>query len=367
MSDRIQRLLSIATAVVGMVLVAGYGVAAGSAEPEGMRQLTQLSHSPKSTNADLVIERLRCEYLENPMGIDVLAPRLSWVLQSKERGQKQTAYRILVASSSEFLAKDQGDLWDSGKVAGDQTIQVVYQGKPLQTRMQCFWKVQVWDKDEKLSQWSDSASWSMGLLKPTDWQAKWIAAPAQPSHAPHNGYHSELAASPDAPQWVGVDLGANRKLDGVRLYPAHPYDWSPDTPGFMFPVRFKIEAGQEADFSDAKTVLDESDADVPNPGLESCLYRFPAITARYVRLSVNRLAHRDASNYAFALAEMEVLLGEDNIAQGAPVIASSSIESGGWAKSKLVDGLVLPDSGDDDVTQRPATMLRKESHGPSSP
>lgn len=116
----------------------------------------------------LTIERLRCEYLQNPQGIDVIAPRLSWALESDGRGQKQTAYRVLVASSAAKLAADEADLWDSGKVAGDQTIQVAYQGKLLQTKMPCFWKVQVWGKDGQMSQSSESASWTMGLLKPTD-------------------------------------------------------------------------------------------------------------------------------------------------------------------------------------------------------
>ena len=309
----------------------------------------------------LAIERLRCEYIQNPQGIDVVAPRLSWVLKSDVRGQKQTAYRVLVASSAAKLAADQSDLWDSGKVASDQTIHVVYQGKPLQTRMQCFWKVQAWDKHGNPSQSSEPASWSMGLLKPADWEAKWIAARAKSPRTPHNGYHSELATSADAMQWVAVDLGVERKIDGVRLYAARPYDWSPDTPGFMFPVRYKIEAGQEADFSDAKTVVDRSGADVPNPGVKALTHLFKPISARYVRLSVTRLAYRDGSNYGFALAEMQVLSGENNLAKGATVLASSSIEGGGWAKEKLVDGRVLPEvGGTDDVTQRPVTMLRKE-------
>jgi alpha-L-rhamnosidase len=62
---------------------------------------------------------LRCEYLDNPLGIDVVRPRLSWVLIASEaelRGQRQAAYQILVASSLERLVRDEGDLWDSGKV-----------------------------------------------------------------------------------------------------------------------------------------------------------------------------------------------------------------------------------------------------------
>lgn len=117
---------------------------------------------------------LRCEYLVDPLGIDVVEPRLSWTVQSSQRGQRQTAYRILVASSRELIDKKTGDLWDSGLVASDRTIQVAYAGKPLRSQMQCFWTVRVWDKDDKPSSWSEAASWSMGLLDPEDWKAQWI-------------------------------------------------------------------------------------------------------------------------------------------------------------------------------------------------
>jgi len=117
---------------------------------------------------------LRCEYLTNPMGIDVTEPRLSWRLESKTRGQKQTAFHVLVASSRDKLDKGVGDLWDTGTVKSDQSIHVAYQGNPLKSRMRCFWKVRVWDKDERTSDWSEPASWMMGMLKPEDWQAKWI-------------------------------------------------------------------------------------------------------------------------------------------------------------------------------------------------
>ena len=77
------------------------------------------------------VEGLRCEYLENPLGIDVEKPRLSWQLSPGPRGQRQTAYHILVASSPEKLRNDQGDLWDSGRVDSDQSVFVVYAGRPL--------------------------------------------------------------------------------------------------------------------------------------------------------------------------------------------------------------------------------------------
>jgi alpha-L-rhamnosidase len=91
------------------------------------------------------VTNLRCEYLVNPLGIDVVQPRFCWLIESARRGQKQTAYQVLVAGSAERIAEDKGDLWDSGKVASDQTAQVEYQGKTLDSRMRCWWKVRVWD------------------------------------------------------------------------------------------------------------------------------------------------------------------------------------------------------------------------------
>ena len=123
----------------------------------------------------LTPEYLRCEYRVNPSGIDQTSPRLSWVVQSARRAQNQSAYRILVASTEVLLADGKADLWDSGKIDSDQTNQIVYAGKPLQSQMRCHWKVMVWDADDNASGWSDPALWTMGLLKPTDWQARWIS------------------------------------------------------------------------------------------------------------------------------------------------------------------------------------------------
>jgi hypothetical protein len=116
---------------------------------------------------------LRCEYLANPLGIDVERPRLSWCLASGAREHAQNAYQVLVASSPENLQKDDGDLWNSGKVGSPQTAFVVYDGKPLESVMRAWWKVRVWDEQGRVS-WSGPAYWSMGLLRDADWQGRWI-------------------------------------------------------------------------------------------------------------------------------------------------------------------------------------------------
>ncbi|GAB3640495.1 hypothetical protein GCM10027423_11310 [Spirosoma arcticum] len=119
---------------------------------------------------------LRCEFSDNPLGIETTTPRLSWQLTSSQRNQSQTAYRILVATSPESLQKEQGTMWDSGKQMTDQSLLVPYAGKPLMAAEQYLWKVQVWDKAGKPSAWSSAAHWRMGLPTAADWgRAQWIA------------------------------------------------------------------------------------------------------------------------------------------------------------------------------------------------
>jgi alpha-L-rhamnosidase len=137
-------------------------------------------HGPVATShaaeaGVLNVERLRCEYLEAPSGIDETTPRLSWIVTSDERNQRQTAYRILVASSEEKIAGDEGDLWDSGVVEKSNTVNIPYAGKALRSRQPCYWKAMAWDADGQPSAWSHPARWSMGLLEPGDWKAEWIS------------------------------------------------------------------------------------------------------------------------------------------------------------------------------------------------
>lgn len=126
------------------------------------------------------VKDLRCEYRVNPLGVDSKKPRLSWVIESEKRGFIQGAYRILVASSRETIAAGNGDLWDSGKVKSNQSVNVVYDGEKLQSGEQCFWKVQVWDKKGKKSAQSEPASWSMGILNASQWKGKWIGLEGPP-------------------------------------------------------------------------------------------------------------------------------------------------------------------------------------------
>jgi len=132
---------------------------------------------PNISAGELRVTRMTCDYRVGPLGVDAALPQLSWRLESGVRGQKQTAYQVLVADSRELLEKDAGDLWDSGKVASEENIGVPYGGKPLASRQQVFWKVRVCDVTGKPSAWSSPATWTMGVLTPDAWNAKWISAP----------------------------------------------------------------------------------------------------------------------------------------------------------------------------------------------
>lgn len=120
---------------------------------------------------------LQCEYLQNPLGLDVLQPRLSWKLgtTSLARGLKQTAYQVLVSSSQALLDQDSGDLWNSGTIRSSESVNITYAGTPLSSGKACYWKVRFQDAQGVWSSWSAPAFWRMGLLA-DDWAAKWIGS-----------------------------------------------------------------------------------------------------------------------------------------------------------------------------------------------
>ncbi|MGF7231078.1 family 78 glycoside hydrolase catalytic domain [Arachidicoccus sp.] len=135
--------------------------------------IVALASAKASMTDGLQIINLRCEALENPSAVDAIYPRLSWAALSKERNVQQVAYQILVASSLKKLSNNDGDLWDSKKTLSSNSIQIAYEGKSLLSRQSCYWKVRIWTNKGGVA-WSSAASWSMGLLNRTDWQAKWI-------------------------------------------------------------------------------------------------------------------------------------------------------------------------------------------------
>ena len=129
----------------------------------------------QSAEGPLSPTNLRCEYLSNPLGIDVREPRFSWVLNHSDRGQMQTAYQILVSTRQDLLERNQADQWDSGKVVSSDSSQVAYHGKPLESGRTHYWKVRYWDTQDKVSTYSPAASFEMALLTREEWKGRWIS------------------------------------------------------------------------------------------------------------------------------------------------------------------------------------------------
>ena len=127
-----------------------------------------------TTSNAQILEKLRCEYEEKPLGLEIKNPRLSWQMKSATRGAKQTAYQILVADNEVELKKDIGNIWNSGMVKSEQSLKIDYAGKPLESRKRYFWKVKVWNEKNKPTIYSEPTWWEMALLQKTDWAAHWI-------------------------------------------------------------------------------------------------------------------------------------------------------------------------------------------------
>ncbi len=159
------------------------------------------------------VTNLKTEGLVDPLGIDAAVPHLSWIMESGERGEKQTAYQVLVSSSQEILERDKGDLWDSRKVESELSRFVPYKGAPLGTGMQAFWKVRVWDAGGRASAWSPMAHWSMGILEEGDWQAKWIGLDRAVGTDKPDQEHRVLSA-----RYLRKEFSTEKKLKRAMAY-----------------------------------------------------------------------------------------------------------------------------------------------------
>ncbi len=179
----------------------------------------------------IALMALECEWLEEPQGIGSREPRLSWIVTAPDadRGQRQTAYRILAASEPALLEPGRADRWDSGRVDSGETLGIAYAGKPLASGDRVCWKVMAWDRDDRESAWSEPAAFSLGLLEAADWKGRWISAREQaPLHAeprklhlpPARQYRKPFATAKPVKRAVlhGTALGiVDWSIDGRRV------------------------------------------------------------------------------------------------------------------------------------------------------
>ena len=164
---------------------------------------------------------LRCEYRVDPLGIGERVPRLSWTLESEERGQVQSAFRVLVARSEKDLEAEENLLWDSGRVESGRTIGVEYEGEALRSGSQCVWKVRVWDGANNPSPYGGPAVFEMGLLERSDWEGAWISAgkgPAGDMEPPSGDEYDDLANGLAPSPYLRREFPLEKTVRRARLY-----------------------------------------------------------------------------------------------------------------------------------------------------
>jgi len=127
---------------------------------------------PLIISAQIQVEELLCENRINPIGIDNIQPKLTWVLSSTKRNKSQSAYRIQVSESENQFSGHV--VWDSDKINSNQSVKVPYKGPELKTLQKYYWRVKVWDESGKSSPWSTVSNWQMGIMNVYDWKVKWI-------------------------------------------------------------------------------------------------------------------------------------------------------------------------------------------------
>src|SRR3954454_1908496 len=118
---------------------------------------------------------LTCEYLENPLGIDARQPRFAWNFTATQRNQLQSAYELIVSDNNKDIARQKGNIWTSGKVISDQSIQVMYAGKPLLPFTKYYWRIKVYNQNGEASDWSSISTFETAMLEANEWQAQWIS------------------------------------------------------------------------------------------------------------------------------------------------------------------------------------------------
>jgi alpha-L-rhamnosidase len=127
-------------------------------------------------NSPLQPIKLTCEYLQNPMGIDIAMPRFSWNFIATENNQNQSAYEIIVAEKKAFLSEKNTPnlVWKTGKIATNQNLHIEYEGVALKPFTRYFWQIKVYNQANIASNWSEIATFETAAFSPTDWKAQWI-------------------------------------------------------------------------------------------------------------------------------------------------------------------------------------------------
>jgi alpha-L-rhamnosidase len=304
------------------------------------------------TAASAAPVRLRCEYRENPLGIDAPAPHLSWQSDNTERNWKQSAYQILVASSRDGLAAGHVDVWDSGQMNSDESVDISYKGPALESRKRYYWKVRVWDAAGNITDSTEEAWWEMGLLHPEDWKAKWITWKNPEDEADSKDIrwiwlhgHDALAAVPESSASFRVSIHLSEKPRSAVLLLAVRGDYAATVNG--------REVGRKREWGafDRRDIIDELKL---GDNLVEIRVTAPA--------APERGPNAGAKSTKAALAALVKITASDGsvkrFASGGSWLASSGNGSS-WQAANVVAELADKRLGDPGPLPQPAASFRR--------
>lgn len=235
-----------------------------------------------------------------------------------------TGHAVLQTAFEVTLRANGKEFWTSGKKKSSENFVIAPDLTP-ETRYE--WRVRLWDQTNQPGEWS---GWESFTTQLSAWKPKWISKnrKIEPPVRPHNGFHSQLTKNATDQKWVEIDLGSSQSFDKVVLFPAKPFDWLPETAGFMFPVRFRLEL-------DGKTVFETAN-DIQRPTQPEVI-SLSGLQGQVLRLHCSKLRER-RDDFGLAFAEIQVLKGSEVISNGKVVRASDSLENREWSTKNLTNG-----------------------------
>jgi len=304
-------------------------------------------------NTEFNARNLRCEYM-NEAVVSKSSPRFSWEIISAQNGQLQTAWQLILSDQKDMLAEGKGNVWNSGKTKGNQSFGIKWQGDKLESFTKYYWKVRVWDRDGKVSNWSETAIFITGSFDKTDWKADWIGDhPEPPLEYPllykHIGYLSSYTDNDSEEKWVQIDLGETKKFNKIRAFPSH--NNIRELKDYYFPLAYRIEMSSDGETWELCAENDLATA----PGGEPVEISLDEVEGRYVRFIATKLQQYDHRIYdyedkgdpekmfAFSLAELEVVDEDEVLSSACKVSYKDALikidREDGYDPDMLTDGI----------------------------
>ena len=329
----------------------------------------------KKTLADTIFKvvNTRCEYLQKALVVKS-APRFSWEITSNQNNQRQSAWQLIVSDDRNIIDAAQGNIWDSGKMKGNTTFGIKWEGTKLASFTKYYWKVRIWNQDDVASDWSNTANFITGALDENDWSAQWIGdKPEVPLNYPllykHIGYLSAYTDQQNEEKWVQLDLEDVKAFDKIKLYPAD--NNIRQIKDYYFPLAYRIESSVDGQRWEELIVVNEA----LTPRGKPIDHSIEGHHARYIRFVATRLSQHDHINYnpndrnnrtkkfAFALAELEIINEDQIVSIPSRITYKDALikidRENGYDPDMLADGITHTPAHPERRAIPPCPLLRK--------